>query len=70
MLASAKTDAKRNFFIQCSWENRKWESVFSQRDTPEPETFSLVAADNRSEDETRPRLQTRYWKDYRKPRRP
>jgi hypothetical protein len=27
-LANAITDAKTNFFIQCSWELRKWRSMF------------------------------------------
>jgi hypothetical protein len=28
MLANAITDAKYNFFIQCSWELPKWRSMF------------------------------------------
>jgi hypothetical protein len=28
MLASAITDAKTNFFIQCSWEKLEWDSRF------------------------------------------
>jgi hypothetical protein len=28
MLANAITDAKTNFFIQCSWELLKWRSIF------------------------------------------
>ena len=27
-LAKAITDAKTNFFIQCSWELPKWRSIF------------------------------------------
>jgi len=27
-LASTITDAKTNFFIQCSWEFPKWRSIF------------------------------------------
>jgi hypothetical protein len=29
MLANAITDAKTNFFIQCSWELPKWRSMFN-----------------------------------------
>jgi hypothetical protein len=31
MVANAMTDAKTNFFIQCSWEIPKWKSMLSTR---------------------------------------
>jgi hypothetical protein len=66
MLASATKDAKTNFFIQCSWEMPKWNSIFKHSLT-ERSTPLFGAVEYRGDRKTVPRLPVRCWKDYRKP---
>jgi hypothetical protein len=49
MLASVIIDAKRNFFIQSSWEIPKWESIFKH--SLAGGSVKHIAAESRGEED-------------------